>query len=87
MFNIRNVREAVAAKVAVIGNVDENVIHDLYARAMRTELESASRATRDVEAAALACVKCQQPGKWAMVDRAEWEALGLRIQALAALFR
>ena len=88
MFNIRNVREAVAAKLAIIGRVDEAIIHDLYARAIFDELKSAHQTTRNVKGAALACVKGRSSSsKWVMVDRAEWDALGKAIDTLAEQFK
>lgn len=88
MFNARNVREAVIAKLSVIGRIDEAIIHDLYARAIFEELKAAHASTRKVEAAAIACVKVRHgESKWVMVDRTEWDLLGKSINELAGNFK
>jgi len=88
MFNTRNVREAVSAKLRIIGLVDESIIHDLYARAIFDELKAAHAATRKVESAALACVKARSStNKWVMVECTEWDLLGKSIDELARNFK
>lgn len=91
MFNTRNVREAVAAKLAIIGRVDEAIIHDLYARAIFDELKAAHQVTQNIKGAALACVKARSgvntKSKWVLVDSVEWEALGKAIETLAGQFK
>ena len=88
MFNIRTVRESVVAKLAVIGRVDEAVIHDLYARAIFEELKGAHRSTRNLERAMIMCVKIRHSeSKWVMVDKSEWDAVHNAVDVLAGQFK
>lgn len=75
-FNYRLVRERVNARLAILGRVDEEVIHALYAKAIAEELAKVKVSAEGLKLQAQD-VQARHPDKgWVMIDKAEWAKIG-----------
>lgn len=90
MFNYRKVRENVNARLAIIGRVDEETIHNLYTTSIKEELERARASAICVKLAlsAPSVLKAQSPpnvaAKWVMVDGETWGEIQKAFEAFCA---
>lgn len=73
MFSFQRIRNQVSARLAIIGRVDEAMMHDLYSKAISEELAEARKSADKLTRVAEDTVRAQHPErKWVMVDVTEW---------------
>jgi hypothetical protein len=83
MFNFKNVRENVHARLRIIsGNVTEDRIHDLYDAAIKEELKRTRENTVALILVATRATKQEKDGTlaWAMFDKSALAVLTSKLQ-------